>query len=111
MTTQDQIIIICILAFISVPLGTFITIKTIKKLTRPPVNTLIIPGDIELVDYIDPAQPTYNYPDLLASTYGRITSLAPTYQTGVVPPSYRSGILPPYQSVDGFINCPLELHS
>lgn len=40
MTTQDQIIIICILAFIAVPLGTFITIKTINKLSRPPVNAL-----------------------------------------------------------------------
>jgi len=111
MTTHDQIIIICILAFITVPLGTFITIKTINKLSRPPVNTLVRSGDIELVDYIDPAQPSYNYPDLLESTYGRITSLAPTYQTGVLPPSYRSGTLPYYQSVDGFINCPLELHS
>jgi uncharacterized protein YneF (UPF0154 family) len=109
MTTHDQIIIICVLAFIAVPLGTFITIKTINKLSRPPVNTLVRSGDIELVDYIDPAQPSYNYPDLLESTYGRITSLAPTYQTGVLP-SYRSGTLPYYQSVDGFINCPLELH-
>jgi hypothetical protein len=92
MTNQHQIIIICILGFISVPLGTFITIKTINKLSRPPVNTLARSGDIELGDYIEHAQQTYNYPDLLAPTYERIASLAPTYQTGVFPPSYISGI-------------------
>jgi|SRR5882757_171881 len=74
MTTQHQIIAICVIGFISVPLGTFVTIKLIKKLSRAPVNTLVRSGDIELVDYIEPTRPqqTFNYPDLLES-HGRIS--------------------------------------
>jgi hypothetical protein len=60
MTTQHQIITICVLAFIAVPLGTFTIIKTIKKLTRPPVNTLLRLGDIEL-NYIEPVHPGHVY--------------------------------------------------
>jgi hypothetical protein len=69
MTTQDQVIIICVLAFIAVPLGGFITIKTINKLTKPPVNTLVRSGDIELVEFIEPVQPPQVYPDLLSPEY------------------------------------------
>jgi hypothetical protein len=92
MTTQDQIITICILAFIGIPLGTFTAIKTINKLSRPPVNALNRTGDIELVDYIEPTRPQqiFNYPDLLESTherfsnhvgYGRVPSMPPSYHT------------------------------
>jgi hypothetical protein len=112
MTTQHQIIAFCVLASIAVPLGTFVTIKTINKLMRPPINRLVrTHGDIEL-NYIQPGQ-TYNYPDLLeppAPIYDRIQSYSypPSYETGVIP-SYRSGTLPHYQSVDGInINCCLE---
>jgi hypothetical protein len=115
MTTQDQIIIICILAFIAVPLGTFITIKTINKLSRAPVNALNRTADIELVDYIEPLQPlnTY-YPnqfDLVNNQFSVLEriSYAPTYYTGSNIPFYQSGTLPYYQSVDGInINSCLE---
>jgi hypothetical protein len=113
MTTQDQIIIICVLAFIAVPLGTFITIKTIKKLTRPPVNALNRTADIELVDYIEPSQPLNTfYPnqiDLVNNQFSVLEriSYAPTYYTGSNPPFYQSGTLPRYQSVET-INCMLE---
>jgi hypothetical protein len=115
MTTQNQTIIICILGLLAVPLGTFITIKTIKKLTRPSVNVLNRTGDIELVDYIEPSQPlsTYypNQIDLVNNQFPvlEIISYPPTYYTGSNPPFYRSGTLPYYQSVDGInINCCLE---
>jgi len=110
MTTQHQIIAICIIAAIAVPLGTFTAIKTINKLMRPPVNSLLRThdGDIEL-NYIEPTRPgqIYNYPDLVTPTYERI-SFPPSYETGVIP-SYRSGTLPIYQSMEGLnINCCLE---
>jgi len=60
MTTQHQIIAICIIVFIAVPLGTFTTIKCIKKLTRVPENTLIRSGDIEL-NYIEPVHHGHVY--------------------------------------------------
>src|ERR1700753_655132 len=117
MTTQNQTIIFCILAFIAVPLGTFITIKTINKLSRPPVNALNRTADIELVDYIEPSQPlnTY-YPnqfDLVNNQFSVLErfniSYPPTYYTGSNPPFYRNGTLPYYQSVDGInINSCLE---
>jgi hypothetical protein len=113
MTTQDQIIIICVLAFIAVPLGTFITIKTINKLSRPPVNALNRTADIELVDYIEPSQPLNTfYPnqiDLVNNQFSVLEriSYAPTYYTGSNPPFYQSGTLPRYQSVET-INCMLE---
>jgi hypothetical protein len=37
MTTQHQIIAICVIVFIAVPVGCFTTIKCINKLTRVPV--------------------------------------------------------------------------
>jgi len=113
MTSQDQIIIICILAFITVPLGTFITIKTINKLSRPPVNALNRTADIELVDYIEPLQPlnTYypNQIDLENNLFPVLERISypPTYYTGSNPPFYGSGTLPYYQSYET-INCTLE---
>lgn len=110
MTHQDQVIAICVLLIITVPLGTFTTIKLIKRLTRAPVNTLVRPGDIELVDYIEPSRPgiTYYPRELLDSqlypTYERYSS-APTYYSGV----NHSSILPSYHTVDNnIINCCLE---
>jgi len=66
MSYTDQIIVICVLAFIAIPVGGITVIKTIKKLSKPPVNLLERRGDIELVDYIEPTQPgqIYQYPDL-----------------------------------------------
>src|ERR1700678_3787988 len=91
-------------------------IKTIKKLTRPPVNALSRQtGDIELVDYIEPSQPlNAYYPnqiDLVNNQFSVLERISypPTYYTGSNPPFYRSGTLPYYQSVDGInINCCLE---
>lgn len=112
MTTQDQIIIICGLAFIAVPLGTFITIKTIKKLTRPPVNALNREtGDIELINYIEPSHPldAYYPIDLVNNQIPVLEriSYAPTYYSGPNPPFYQSGTLPYYRSYET-INCVLE---
>jgi hypothetical protein len=114
MTHQDQIIIICILAFIGIPLASFTAIKTINKLTRPPVNSLVRPGDIEMVDYIEPTHPVNTfYPDHFDLAINQFPvleriSYPPTYYTGSIP-FYRSGTLPHYQSVDGInINCCLE---
>jgi hypothetical protein len=100
-THQDQIIIICILAIISVPLGTFITIKTINKLSRPPVNTLVRPGDIELVDYIEPTHPGHVYYPIDLSN--------PRYINYDRVHSYYSGNPPSYHTNDRFfINSCLE---
>jgi uncharacterized protein YneF (UPF0154 family) len=112
MTTQHQIIAICIIATIAVPVGTFVTIKTINKLMRPPVNNLLrTHGDIEL-DYIEPTQPQqiYNYPDLLGQhfpTHG-IISNHPVYE-GSLPSYFSTGNPPSYRSGNGFyINSCLE---
>lgn len=119
MTTQHQVIAICVIAFISIPLGTFTMIKCIKKLSRPPVNVLHRPGNIQL-DHIEPTRPQdiYNYPDLLVPQFERISnytsyyrtphSYPPSYQPGN-PPSYRSESLPNYYIDDrGYINSCLE---
>lgn len=99
MTTQHQIITICVLAFIGVPLGTFTIIKTINKLSRPPVNTLHRSGDIELVDYIEQG---YSHPDLLQSP-PRIYDRVGSYWSG------WSSNPPSYQTVDRFyINSSFE---
>jgi hypothetical protein len=115
MTTQHQIIAICIIVFIAVPVGTFTTIKCIKKLTRVPENTLYRRNDIELVDYIEPSQPlNAYYPnqiDLVNNQFPVLERISypPTYYTGSNPHFYQSGTLPYYQSVDGInINSGLE---
>lgn len=119
MTTQQQIIAFCVIGVVAVPLGTFTTIKLIKRLTRPPVNTIVRSGDIELVDVVQPTRPqqTYNQFDLLnaeypsfprTSNYSHYYDRVPTFYSGN-PPSYRTGTLPSYQSVDRFyINSCLE---
>jgi hypothetical protein len=113
MTSQNQIIIACVLASIAVPLGTFVTIKTINKLMRPPVNNLLRSHqDIEL-NYIEPIQPANSYQpiDLVNLNYNPYNwgDRVPSYYTGQQVPSYRSGTLPYYQSVEGInINCCLE---
>jgi hypothetical protein len=115
MTTQHQIIAICIIVFIGIPVGTFTTIKCIKKLTRVPENTLYRRNDIELVDYIEPSQPlNAYYPnqiDLVNNQFPVLERISypPTYYTGSNPPFYQSGTLPYYQSVEGInINSCLE---
>jgi len=97
MTQQNQIIMLCILIFIAVPVGTFVTIKTINKLSTPPVNTLTRNrGDIELIDYIEPSQPAYTYHpnqfDLENNLFPVLERISypPTYYTGPYTPSYRS---------------------
>ncbi len=110
MTTQHQIIAICIIVFIAVPVGSFTIIKTINKLTRAPVNTLVRSGDIELVDYIEPTRPQqiFNNQDLLES-HGRFSYYYDRISDYGRVPSYRTGTPPIYQSVDRLnINCCLE---
>lgn len=105
MTTQQQIIAICILASIAVPLGTFTAIKLINKLSRPPVNTLVRSGDIEL-DYIEHTQEIHDFISPQYPRYAIISNHLPWYDRV---PSYQSGTLPSYHSVDrGFINSCLE---
>jgi hypothetical protein len=125
MTTQHEIIIICIMAAIAVPVGTFTAVKTINKLMRPPVNRLVrTHGDIEL-NFIEPSQPGHaylpldalnpNYMNYESYNWGeRVSSYwsnrLPSYYTGQHAPSYYSGGNPPsFNTVDrGFINCSLE---
>jgi|SRR6266550_1212255 len=97
MTTQHQIIAICVIFFIAVPVGTMTIIKTINKLSSPPVNVLSRQtGDIEM-NYI---QQGHSYPDLLQSP-------APIYDR--VPSYFSSGNPPSYQTVDRFyINSSFE---
>jgi hypothetical protein len=113
MTTQHQIIAFCVIAFTAVPLGTFVTIKLIKKLTISPVNALNRQtGDIELGDYIQPVQPPHSYQpiDLLNYEPYNWAERVPSYYTGQAAPSYYSGGNPPsFKTVErGFINCSLE---
>jgi hypothetical protein len=63
--TNSNIIIIVVTVTICSTLGIYVTIRKIIQYTRPPVNTLVRSGDIQLVDYIEPTQQIYNYPDLL----------------------------------------------
>jgi hypothetical protein len=112
MTTQHQIIAFSIIAFISVPLFTFVTIKTINKLTRPQVNSLIrTRGDIEL-DYINPVQPDQVYQplDMPNPNYINWSDRVPSFYTGRYPPSYFSGGNPPsfHTNDRSLINCCLE---
>jgi hypothetical protein len=125
MTTQHQIIAFCVLLTIAVPVGTFSAIKLIKKLTIPPVNNLNRRGDIELVDYIEPARPDYAYQplDVVNPNYmnyesynwpDRVFTLwsdrVPTYYSRGPAPSYYSGGNPPsFNTIDRtFINSSLE---
>jgi len=116
MTTQHQIITICVLAFIAVPLGTFTIIKTIKKLTRPPVNTLVRSGDIEM-NYIEPVHPGHVYqpidsvnPNYINYEAYNWVDRVPSFYTGQSAPSYFSGGNPPsYNVMDRvYINSILE---
>jgi hypothetical protein len=109
--TNSNIIIIVVTLTICSTLGVYVAIRKTIQYTRPPVNTLVRSGDIELVDYIEPTQPQqiYNYPDLLEPQfpiYERIINYASDY--GRVP-SYWSGTPPSYQTIDRLnINSCLE---
>lgn len=106
--SHTEIIIILTTAGISSTLGVIAAINIINKHTRPPVNTLVRSGDIELVDFIEPTQPqqVYNYTDLLGQqfqSWWRISDYNGTL------PSYWSGTPPSYQTTDRInINCCLE---
>jgi hypothetical protein len=120
MSTQNQIIVICILGAIAVPLGTFIAIKTIHKLTGPVVNTINRSGDIELMDYIEPTQLQQAHYDLLSPPLSTDfiqpqfipdTSMLSYYERGTSsgignPSTLPSGSLPSYHSV--YINSIFE---
>lgn len=109
MSHTDIIWIVVTLSFSST-VGVYAAIRYINLHTRPPVNTLVRSGDIELVDYIQPTRPQqiYNYPDLLES-HGTISYYYERISDYGRVPSYRSGTLPIYQSIDGLnINCCLE---
>jgi hypothetical protein len=101
--TNSNIIIIVVTLTISSTLGVYVAIRKTIQYTRPPVNTLVRSGDIELIDYIEPTHPQqiYNYPDLLE----------PQFQINVYErvPSYWSGTPPSYQTIDRWnINSCLE---
>ena len=91
--SHTDIIILVITFSISSTLGVYALIRCINQHTRPPVNTLVRSGDIELVDYIEPSQPDriYQYPDLLEQQqFPRyIYERAPSYWSGT-PPSYQT---------------------
>jgi len=117
MSTQHQIIAICIIATIAVPVGTFVTIKTINKLMRPPVNNLLrTHGDIEL-NYIEPTQPGHSYqpidwvnPNYMNYDPYNWGDRVPSYYTGQHAPScFSTGNPPSYHTGNGFyINSILE---
>jgi hypothetical protein len=72
--SHTDIIIIASTALFASTFGVYAAIRVIKSYTRPPVNTLVRSGDIELQDYIEPG---YSYPDLLQSPpriYERVSS-------------------------------------
>jgi hypothetical protein len=109
MTHQETIWVVATVCFAST-FGVFATIRYIKLHTRPPVNTLVRSGDIELVDYIEPSRPQqiYNYPDLLES-HGRFSDYYERISNYGRIPSQWSGTPPSYQTVDrGYINSCLE---
>jgi hypothetical protein len=111
--SHSDIIIISVTLFISSTLGVYSAIRVIKQHTRPPVNTLIRRGDIEL-NYIEPIQPGHSYQpiDLVNLNYEPYNwgSRIPSYYTGQHAPSYFStGNPPSYHSGNGFyINSCLE---
>jgi hypothetical protein len=76
---NSNIIILVVTVTISSTLGVYVLIRKTIQYTRPPVNTLVRSGDIELVDYIEPTHPqqVFTYPDLLDPgypTYDRVPS-------------------------------------
>ena len=116
MSHTDYIIII-LGASLMLGMGVTVAIREVNRYARPTENVLTRRGDIEMIDHIEPTQPlqayTPRYLDLLNPeypSYQRVSTLAPTYYSGPIP-SYRSGTLPPYESMDNFINYPLELES
>jgi len=122
MSHSDIIIIVVTLTF-STTFGVYALIRVINQHTRPPVNTLVRSGDIELVDVnhiqsnlrdIDisslPEYPTsqvwVNQTPIRWDIYPlpRFSHLTENTATGNTPPGYS-------QITDNFINSPLELNS
>lgn len=116
MSHTDYIIII-LGASSLLMMGVCVVIREVHHISRQPENVLTRRGEVEL-NYIEPTQPlgVYNPRQLDLFTpeyprYQRVSTLAPSYETGVVP-SYRTGTLPQYESMDTInINSPLELES
>jgi hypothetical protein len=80
--SHSDIIIIVVTATFASTFGVYAAIRVINRHTRPPVNTLVRSGDMELVDYIEPST---NYPDLLEPQqiyyYDRVHIMPPSYHT------------------------------
>jgi len=93
--SHSDIIIITVTLVFSSTFGVFAAIRVINRHTRPPVNTLVRTGDIEL-DYIEPSQQIHNHIDLLATPPARVYS-------------HWNGNLPSYHTLDQYnINCYFE---
>lgn len=93
---SSNIIIITATVTISSTLGVYVVIRKIIQYTRPPVNTLVRSGDIELVDYIEPTQPQ--------QAYTHLDLLEPQFDTNL---DYWR--VPSYHTIDRWnINCCLE---
>jgi len=120
--THSDIIIIVVTATFASTFGVYAAIRYINLHTRPPVNTLVRLGDIELVDVnhihsnlrdIDISLPEYPTSQVLVNQIPirwdiyplpRFYHLTENTATGNTPPGYS-------QITDNFINSPLELNS
>jgi hypothetical protein len=99
--SHSDIIIIVVTLTISSTLGVYAVVRYINLHTRPPVNTLVRPGDFQLVDYIEPTRPDYAYYPIDLSN--------PQYINYDRVHSYYSGNPPSYHTNDRFfINSCLE---
>jgi hypothetical protein len=72
--SHSDIIWIIVTATFSSTVGVYAAVRYIKLHTRPPVNTLVRSGDLQLVDYIEPTHPpqVYTNLDLLESQNSNI---------------------------------------
>jgi hypothetical protein len=99
--SQTEIIWIVVTVAFSSTVGVYAVVRYINLHTRPPVNTLVRPGDIEMVDYIEPTRPDYAYYQIDLSN--------PQYINYDRVHSYYSGNPPSYHTNDRFfINSCLE---
>jgi hypothetical protein len=58
--SHSNTIILVVTGSIASTLGVYVAIRKIIQYTRPPVNTLVRHGDIQL-DYIEPTRPGHTY--------------------------------------------------
>jgi hypothetical protein len=108
MSTQTQIIIFCMIGVVATPLGTFIAIKSIKKIWGQPINVLRRNNqDIELQNVIEPIQTGFNPRDVDLSSIPQY----PQSQAIInhLPIRWEGYPLPRYTQINEYyINCPLE---